>query len=1115
MSAGGQINLDIIEPTDNQTFTTIQPTISGTAPAGTTITLTFQEQNQSPSPSPISRTAPTDANGKWSSTDYLKNGTYTLEVIAKDQSGTEVGRESVDLTVDAPLPDIKITKLTFMTNMTKKPPIQQLKKIEGSGNGAEIKKITLEKNGEEKEITLENIEYDGQKWSCTPEETEENLINGEYTLTVTAKDKAGNESAANVTFTIPNELIKQEFPQQGDSVNTWKPTFKFGLPQNLSVGMVSLQNQGNTGGSSTVTCNEKSDERTSGGQVISYSYTPDKNLWYLWPWPLHKNYNLTVEAEDKDKGESVTLTFVASITIAVSYIFSIINLILFVGCIIAFVYICWVSWDKYSFVITDVIGFFDYITILVGAVIYFIISYDVEKIISHSAGGKTPQKTWIQFFSFLGDTVLSSLRDTFRMADNVKNGIQVVVSFVIRLVPMVILLFVLFYLWATYAYITDPSSILARKPMEGDVNVVITKLYGTNVENQLANSLPTGTKVETRIFNKIWDRPLLKPEHAQDVYDKLGATILIWNESDDSNLKFILMHEGVELDYAFSTDTQYDVEPGERSFNVLTDFITGLVYLFTDQPSEAKKQFEIAANNNSDDHPKIEGVIYFYKARALAALHTKQRDGEIADDEDYWKDAMKAYTQTLNLKLGLIANASEEDRKEKLREKDDICLYHWALLGRGVLYYERSKEYKSTDKEYHENLDAAILKADEAIAVSIKSENNECGGEYIPSKGIAYIKAKAYLLLGNINKDLAHHRQYTIWDNAKTYEEYLNEAIGVYTNTIDAYGNEAPGRYPARAYLYRGEVKEILGRQHLKNSDIYNMNELPDLTDYDVDKLNDALNDYQEGINKVESDKRRNDSEIDQIKVDAHIRKARLHYAMAQMIEKGEIDGNKDEHLNQAKETIMAMTEPKDEDGKPIPDSEQVTKITDTSRVDLYNLLGKVQEMEGETEQAQDAFDKALESLNSISVGTKAFTDTIGKRIELYTQQGKVLSDTNKIDEAKEALSCAMKWHGSNTNNLTVDCADDVPWQNWYRDVDTYRGIITKFSLDGHFYAAQASAYLGDIAVIEGQNDSLRYYIDCTSILDIFKTYRYSLTFPTAFQELQDHCYASQSNLIN
>ncbi|UYQ92130.1 Ig-like domain-containing protein [Chitinophaga horti] len=132
-------------------------------------------------------TAPVDADGKWSYTlpTVLTDGDHTVTAAAKDAAGN-VGESSEELkvTIDTTVPgktEITIPVTDSLLN-TGKPVI--------SGTGEANSKIYIYVNGNIADSVT--ADADG-KWTFTPAEA---FDDGEYTLTTTATDAAGNTGEA-------------------------------------------------------------------------------------------------------------------------------------------------------------------------------------------------------------------------------------------------------------------------------------------------------------------------------------------------------------------------------------------------------------------------------------------------------------------------------------------------------------------------------------------------------------------------------------------------------------------------------------------------------------------------------------------------------------------------------------------------------------------------------------------------------------------------------------------------------------------------------------------------------------------------------------------------------
>ena len=157
---------------DDQITNDTTPTITGTAEAFSTVILTLNS---------VDYTATTAANGLWSIdiTDLLLDDIYTVTATSTDIAGnlSDVGSGSLTIDTEAPAPPV-FDQPNYATN-------DRTPDISG---GAEIgAKITVTING--RDYTM--IADSNGSWSITTV----TLQDGDYTMTATAEDVAGNISA--------------------------------------------------------------------------------------------------------------------------------------------------------------------------------------------------------------------------------------------------------------------------------------------------------------------------------------------------------------------------------------------------------------------------------------------------------------------------------------------------------------------------------------------------------------------------------------------------------------------------------------------------------------------------------------------------------------------------------------------------------------------------------------------------------------------------------------------------------------------------------------------------------------------------------------------------------
>ncbi|MDV2470006.1 Ig-like domain-containing protein [Acinetobacter chinensis] len=161
------------------------PTISGTAEPDSTVTVTVKDSNGKDAVG----TATADASGTWSytpSTD-LADGTYQVTATATDKAGnTSTPSVPANVTVDATDPVVTIKPFSpFVTDRT---PI-----VTGTTTEKDATVTVIIKNsaGTEVERGTASVDQNGN-WTYKPSTL---LPDGSYTVSVIAKDKAGNDSA--------------------------------------------------------------------------------------------------------------------------------------------------------------------------------------------------------------------------------------------------------------------------------------------------------------------------------------------------------------------------------------------------------------------------------------------------------------------------------------------------------------------------------------------------------------------------------------------------------------------------------------------------------------------------------------------------------------------------------------------------------------------------------------------------------------------------------------------------------------------------------------------------------------------------------------------------------
>ncbi|KAB8141140.1 hypothetical protein F8S13_20255 [Chloroflexia bacterium SDU3-3] len=187
-----------------------QPTISGTAEAGSTVTVKEGSTTLC--------TATADGSGVWSCTPSvaLSEGGHTITATATDAAGnTSAASGSRNFTVDTTAPSAPNIGSPSAGSLSGGQPT-----ISGT---AEAGSTVTVKEGS---TTLCTATTDGSgAWSCTPSVA---LSEGGHTITATATDAAGNTSAASGSrsFTVDTTappIPVVTLPAEGSSINTTLP----------------------------------------------------------------------------------------------------------------------------------------------------------------------------------------------------------------------------------------------------------------------------------------------------------------------------------------------------------------------------------------------------------------------------------------------------------------------------------------------------------------------------------------------------------------------------------------------------------------------------------------------------------------------------------------------------------------------------------------------------------------------------------------------------------------------------------------------------------------------------------------------------------------------------
>ncbi|HDY7473196.1 TPA: Ig-like domain repeat protein, partial [Vibrio vulnificus] len=168
--------------------------LTGTgAEAGARIYLALTNSSGAITISPSYVTVGKDGTWSFSVTEALSDGTYSWTVFAEDAAGNRSASLSNQVIVDTSAPTIEFNGLTSSTNSGDNSDLvtNALKPIlTGSMSEPGTVKVVLQSGSNRYEFTVNN--NDGGAWSFEIPE----IAEGSYSITLVAKDLAGNESAA-------------------------------------------------------------------------------------------------------------------------------------------------------------------------------------------------------------------------------------------------------------------------------------------------------------------------------------------------------------------------------------------------------------------------------------------------------------------------------------------------------------------------------------------------------------------------------------------------------------------------------------------------------------------------------------------------------------------------------------------------------------------------------------------------------------------------------------------------------------------------------------------------------------------------------------------------------
>ncbi|EGT4257078.1 BapA prefix-like domain-containing protein [Citrobacter amalonaticus] len=172
------------------------PTLSGTGDTGSIVTILNNGV-------PIGTAEVID--GVWSFTpdSELVEGSYHFTVTAKDAAGnTSQPSDAIAITIDTQVPDAP-----FITSLGS-PAVTNQPELPISGTGEPGSTITLSNGG----TVIGTAEVDSAgNWTITPDSP---LTEGNYTLTATATDPAGNVSTPSASISLNVDLTKPAAPEE-------------------------------------------------------------------------------------------------------------------------------------------------------------------------------------------------------------------------------------------------------------------------------------------------------------------------------------------------------------------------------------------------------------------------------------------------------------------------------------------------------------------------------------------------------------------------------------------------------------------------------------------------------------------------------------------------------------------------------------------------------------------------------------------------------------------------------------------------------------------------------------------------------------------------------------
>ena len=259
--------LTVTTPTDGASTNDDTPAIEGTVddPAATVTVIVRDDQGNA-----IETLTPTvDANGDWSiDASQLAEGTYSIEVSATDAAGNASNTENNTFTIDLTDPTVSITgPANGSTTSDDTPTITGMV----SEPAASVTVTITDSNGNVVE-TLTPTVAAGGGWSVDASQ----LADGNYTVTATAEDAAGNTSApATNDFTVDTNApsVSIATPASGTATSDTTPTVSGTAAIGATLTVTITDSNGTVVETQTPTVDANGDWTFDAAQLADGSYT--------------------------------------------------------------------------------------------------------------------------------------------------------------------------------------------------------------------------------------------------------------------------------------------------------------------------------------------------------------------------------------------------------------------------------------------------------------------------------------------------------------------------------------------------------------------------------------------------------------------------------------------------------------------------------------------------------------------------------------------------------------------------------------------------------------------------------------------------------------------------